>query len=141
MDRLASLPPTFLHGEFYASNVIVPERAGEQRVCPIDWELAAVGPALLDLAALVTGGWEQEQRNAIAGAYWDALTAPELVAGSSQEFREALDCALLHLVRAVARLGRGLDPARRAPPRLARRGHSHCAAAGPGLLLLSCDAE
>ena len=97
MERLASLPPTFLHGEFYASNVIVPEQAGEQRVCPIDWELAAVGPALLDLAALVTGGWAQEQRDAIAGAYWDALTAPDLVAGSQQEFREALDCALLHL--------------------------------------------
>jgi phosphotransferase family enzyme len=100
VERLASLPVTFLHGEFYASNVIVPEReheqAGEQRVCPIDWELAAVGPGLLDLAALVSG-WEREQRDAIAGAYRDALAAPDLVAGSPPQFREALDCALLHL--------------------------------------------
>jgi Ser/Thr protein kinase RdoA (MazF antagonist) len=97
VERLAALPLTFLHGEFYASNVIVPERAGDERVCPIDWELAAIGPAPLDLAALVTGGWEQEQRDAIAGAYWEALEAPERLAGSEQEFRELLDVALLYV--------------------------------------------
>ena len=45
VERLAALPVTFIHGEFYASNVLV--ASGQRdRVCPIDWELAAIGPGL-----------------------------------------------------------------------------------------------
>jgi hypothetical protein len=62
--RLVALPKTLIHGEFYASNVLV---AGE-RVAPVDWEMAAVGAGLVDLAALVTG-WRGEERAAIVAAY------------------------------------------------------------------------
>jgi aminoglycoside phosphotransferase len=64
VERLVALPRTLIHGEFYASNVLV---AGE-RVAPVDWEMAAVGPGLVDLAALVTG-WKGEERAAIVAAY------------------------------------------------------------------------
>jgi thiamine kinase-like enzyme len=37
-------------------------------VAPVDWEVAAVGPGLTDLAALV-GGWSDQGREAIAAAY------------------------------------------------------------------------
>ena len=74
LDGLALLPRTVLHGEFYASNVlIVPARDGAPepiRVCPLDWELTAVGPALCDLAALVAG-WEATAREAIVRAYFE----------------------------------------------------------------------
>ena len=41
--RLADQPTTVVHGELYASNVIV-ERAGRHTsVSPIDWEMAAIG--------------------------------------------------------------------------------------------------
>lgn len=62
--RLLSLPRTLIHGEFYPSNVLI---AGD-RIAPVDWETAAVGPGLIDLAALVTG-WEGDERSAIATAY------------------------------------------------------------------------
>jgi len=91
IERLAALPATFIHGEFYASNVIV---GGGGRVCPIDWELAARGPGLIDLAALTTGGWRQDERRAIASAYVDALAEPPR---SGADFDEALDCCRLHL--------------------------------------------
>jgi hypothetical protein len=64
IERLVALPRTLIHGEFYASNILV---AGE-RVAPVDWEMAAVGAGLLDLAALVTG-WTGEERAAILAAY------------------------------------------------------------------------
>ena len=34
---------TFIHGEFYASNVLVNITGGKLRVCPVDWELAGWG--------------------------------------------------------------------------------------------------
>lgn len=76
VDGLLNLPRTVLHGEFYASNVLVasdldpPPEGGEAvtRVVPVDWELTAVGPGLTDLAALVSG-WPPEDREAIAAAY------------------------------------------------------------------------
>ncbi len=64
--ELAALPPRFVHGEFYPSNVIV-ERA-PLRVCPVDWEMAAIGPAAMDLAAL-TAGWDYAESARLLRAY------------------------------------------------------------------------
>ena len=63
--RLESLPQTFIHGEFYASNILMQQN----RVRPIDWETAAVGPAMVDLAALVSGNLTDKDRAAIIEAY------------------------------------------------------------------------
>jgi hypothetical protein len=79
VDLLSALPATFIHGEFYASNVMV---AGD-RIAPVDWEMAGVGPGILDLAALVSG-WGEQERAAIAESYGDVSA-------------EALDAAELHL--------------------------------------------
>jgi Ser/Thr protein kinase RdoA (MazF antagonist) len=69
-DRILSLPQTVLHGELYASNVIVSDvTTPVARVCPIDWEMASAGAGLLDLAALVAGAWSDADRSAIAGSY------------------------------------------------------------------------
>src|SRR5205823_13527956 len=69
VDRLVALPQTFIHGEFFASNVLIQSTAAGHRVCPIDWEMAAVGPALIDVAALTAGGWTAQQRGDLALAY------------------------------------------------------------------------
>lgn len=67
VERLAALPVTFVHGELYPSNVIVGSET-DGRVCPIDWEMAATGPGLVDLAALV-GGWDPQVRDRLTAAY------------------------------------------------------------------------
>jgi phosphotransferase family enzyme len=112
VERLAALPVTFIHGEFYASNVLVAQEGDGPRVCPIDWEIAAIGPGHLDLAAL-TMGWEEHERVALATAYREGhaarLPAPE-------DFLEDLDHARLHL--AVQWLGWAPDWR---PPRSHRR--------------------
>lgn len=71
VGALLAEPRTCLHGEFYASNVLV---GRESRVAPVDWEVAAVGAGLTDLAALV-GGWGEEDAAAIAAAYASASGA------------------------------------------------------------------
>ena len=51
VEDLLSRPATLLHGELYPSNVLV----DDGRVCPVDWELAGAGPAVVDVAAITRG--------------------------------------------------------------------------------------
>lgn len=88
VDRLAGLTATLVHGELYPSNVLL---AGD-RVCVVDWELAGVGPAVLDLAAL-TLGLEEDAAAAVAETYRAALGDPP----DAGELGFELDCARLHL--------------------------------------------
>ena len=90
--RLVDLPTTFIHGELYPSNVLVDARPDGTRVCPIDWEMAAVGPGLLDLAAL-TAGWSDDERERIVLAYHEALPSPPPL----DRFLEASECCRLHI--------------------------------------------
>ena len=96
VEALLALPRTVLHGEFYASNVLLAppnciKFSTQQvdnlmqfdqgvRVAPVDWELAAAGPGLSDLAALVSG-WPQEDRESIAAAYAAETGVPPFTAG------------------------------------------------------------
>ncbi len=74
IERLMALPRTVIHGEFYPSNVILRRGAdGQRQVCPIDWELAGIGPGLIDLAALTLGAWTPAQKRSLISAYRDSL--------------------------------------------------------------------
>jgi hypothetical protein len=78
IDRLVALPLAVIHGEFYASNVLVQEADGGARVCPVDWEMTAIGPGLIDLAAFVAGRWTAAERQRFAVAYYEALPPPRI---------------------------------------------------------------
>lgn len=69
IDRLLSLPSTVIHGEFYPSNVIMTRVPDGVRPCPIDWEMASIGPGVLDLAALMAGEWRDQDRRDMTAAY------------------------------------------------------------------------
>ena len=64
--RLERLEPTLVHGELYPSNVVI----GDRRVALVDWEMAAWGPGVLDLAALITG-WDGAARQEIVASFGD----------------------------------------------------------------------
>ena len=89
-----SLPVRFVHGELYPSNVLVGPGlipvAPSVDVRPIDWEMAGLGPAALDLAAL-SGGWEAAERDALIAAYVGASQ------GQIGDVHRAVDLARLHL--------------------------------------------
>jgi aminoglycoside phosphotransferase (APT) family kinase protein len=97
VERLLGLPVTLIHGEFYASNVLVRGTPGGLRICPVDWEMAAVAPGLLDLAALTAGRWTAQQKTALALAYRDALAAEGFPRPPVDDFLTALALCRLHL--------------------------------------------
>ena len=100
VERLARWPRSVVHGDFHASNILVHRRGGMAlRVRPVDWELAGVGPGLLDLAALTAGGWSAAERERIALAYGRALPAA-LRPDEPADLLDALDhCRLFLAVR------------------------------------------
>jgi aminoglycoside phosphotransferase (APT) family kinase protein len=95
LEPMLSAAPTPIHGEFYASNVLVDNPRSPSRVCPVDWEMAALGPPLVDLAALVSGAWTASDRDAIGAAYRSALPPAERPA--DRDFRIALDACRLQV--------------------------------------------
>ena len=95
VKRVTALPQTFVHGEFYASNLIVRAGRAAQPICAIDWEMAGLGPAALDLAALTAGDWTDAEKLRFVAAYRDELGAdrsPPLM-----ELMAAVDLCQLHL--------------------------------------------
>jgi hypothetical protein len=96
-ERLAALPKTMVHGDFNASNIIVVRDRGVIEIRAIDWEMAGVGPGLIDLAALVSGGWTDLERALMVSAYREALGSSELGALSEDEFAGAFDWCRLAL--------------------------------------------
>lgn len=99
LDEIDALPAGFVHGEFFASNVLVETQTGEVRVRPVDWEVAGMGPLLMDLAALTAGRWTDDERAELAIAYNRESAMPL----SRDDFVRAVDCCRLQL--AVQRLG------------------------------------
>ena len=91
VDELAALPPVLMHGEFFPSNIIVRSR----RVCPVDWETAAVGPGLVDVAALAAGGWTEDEKLRLLRRYQAALTGRR--SNLSSDVRLAFDASRFHL--------------------------------------------
>jgi aminoglycoside phosphotransferase (APT) family kinase protein len=94
-DRLAAMPKTFVHGEYFPSNIIVDPEADPPQVWPVDWEMAAVGPCLLDAAALVSG-WRHADRERLVAAYRDELLEQGLALGTMAEVLEGVRICQLH---------------------------------------------
>ena len=95
-DALDALPRTLIHGEFYSGNVLIDRTASDFRICPVDWEVAGVGPGLLDLAALTGGRWHAMQRGRLLAAYRAALLVLGADVPPVNEMLVALDRCRLH---------------------------------------------
>jgi aminoglycoside phosphotransferase (APT) family kinase protein len=80
--------PTVIHGEFTPKNTLV---QGE-RVCPVDWESAAVAAGEIDLASLTDGPWPPVVVESCLRAYQRARW-PD---GAPSDFARTLDLARLY---------------------------------------------
>ena len=103
IERLTALPVTVIHGEFFASNVMLDPTAERPRVCPVDWEMASIGPGSVDLAGLTSGGWPREKKDAMAMAYYHALPSSITATLDIPTFMTDLEYCRLH--QAVQWLG------------------------------------
>ena len=105
VSALTGLPRTFVHGELYPSNVLVVQ-GNPSRICPVDWEMAGIGPGLIDLAALV-GGWDEAERHRLIAAYLRG--SRETSAGASTPEAVEADLARCRLHLALQWLGWSAD--------------------------------
>jgi aminoglycoside phosphotransferase (APT) family kinase protein len=95
VSALARLPRTFVHGELYPSNVLVVQ-GNPSRICPVDWEMAGIGPGLVDLAALV-GGWDEPLRRRLIAAYLRGNREAPRGSATPEAVEEDLARCRLHL--------------------------------------------
>jgi hypothetical protein len=63
-EIVTALPVTLVHGELYPANLLV----DREHVVAVDWEMAAVGSGVIDLAALTTG-FDPDRAAAVVDAY------------------------------------------------------------------------
>jgi hypothetical protein len=103
--RLAGAAPTVVHGQLYPSNIVVADRPEPRRVAALDWETAAIGAGVLDLAALVEGDWTPADRTAFVTAYLQGAGGADL-----ESTLLDLACARLHLCLELLGLPAGFDP-------------------------------
>ena len=96
VTRLAALHVGVIHGEFYPSNILVPTDV-VRGLCPVDWEMAAIGPGLMDLAALCAGEWTEEQRLEMIDAYRQAASQSGATMAPMSNLRAILADCQLHL--------------------------------------------
>ena len=97
VEQLETLPVTLVHGEFYASNILVRENNSADRMCPVDWERVALAPGALDVAALVAGNWTEQQKYELAMHYHQHLIGEGQNSRQRDEFLRALYLSRLHL--------------------------------------------
>jgi hypothetical protein len=97
IDRLLTLPTTLLHGDFFASNILVQQQEAGFRICPVDWDMAAVGPGLIDLAALISGNWTKNQKAALIQAYLEVRQSEGKLPQNLDELMIKLSWCQLHL--------------------------------------------
>ena len=98
VDALRAEADTFIHGEFYPGNVLVERGArGAFHVTPVDWEMASLGPALMDVACLLAGRWTDQQRADVADAYFAERGALGGRVPPRAHYLHLLDCCLVHL--------------------------------------------
>lgn len=97
IDLLASPEQTLVHGHYEAANVLVGAGPRVARICPVDWELAALGSRFYDLASLCDG-FRPPALHRIWDAYVEAAAEAGLPTPERDRLRRLVDGFRLHRV-------------------------------------------
>jgi aminoglycoside phosphotransferase (APT) family kinase protein len=97
VEAMVAHPPTLIHGSFYPSNVMVSGESKSMRICAYDWEDAAFGAPLYDLAYL-TDGFEPPTLDLMFETYRQGATRFGMSVPEQEKMRYVVDCFRLHMV-------------------------------------------
>lgn len=100
---LAQQPPTLVHNDLAAKNVLVDRGASAPRICFVDWEMAGLGCGLLDLVTLKYG-LDPENDRKMCAAYAAELNGTGLFPLDPRDLDRVLAACELH--KAMIRLWR-----------------------------------
>jgi hypothetical protein len=106
IEVLDDQPRTLVHGAYIPWHILLDFNQEPTRVCAIDWELAAFGPVLYDLAYF-TDGMNFKSRNRVFNAYRRAARQYKVPLTDRKEMQFIVDCIRLH--RIFDWLSRGLE--------------------------------
>jgi hypothetical protein len=95
IELLARQPRTLVHGGYIPWHILVDESKEPTRLCAIDWELAAIGPSLYDLALFTDDAMPKEEAR-ILGRYLDR--ARRLALPLPDDMERVIGCIRLHRV-------------------------------------------
>ncbi|HEX7059676.1 MAG TPA: aminoglycoside phosphotransferase family protein [Solirubrobacterales bacterium] len=102
IDLIAGQEQSLVHGHYDAANILVVVDATPIRICPVDWELAALGSRFFDLASLCDG-FQPPALHRIWDAYAEGAADAGLLTPARDRLRHLVDC--FRLVRVIAWLG------------------------------------
>jgi hypothetical protein len=91
VEIMAGQPPTLVHGHYRACNVIIDAGHNPPRICPVDWEQAALGCALYDVAYLADG-FEGAVLDRFIDAYRYQAAEQGVPVSGRDEAREVVRC-------------------------------------------------
>jgi hypothetical protein len=111
IDLIAGQERALVHGHYDAANILVDTGARPVRICPVDWELAALGSRFFDLASLCDG-FQPPALHRIWDAYAEGAADAGLRTPARDRLRRLVDC--FRLFRVVAWLGGAAE--KRYPP-------------------------
>jgi hypothetical protein len=95
VDVMTGQPRTFVHGSYRPQNILVD--AAAQRICPVDWEWAAIGAPFYDLA-FVSDGFRPPARDRLWDAYLEAVGESIPSLRDRDEMHYVIDCFRLHKI-------------------------------------------
>jgi len=90
-------PSMLIHGAYRPPNVlvVVGEAGATERVCPIDWEEAALGSPLYDVAYL-SDGFEPPRLDEMWDAYRCEAESGGMIVPGRREMKRVVDCFRAH---------------------------------------------
>jgi hypothetical protein len=68
VEAMSEGPHTLVHSAYRPAEILICDGAEGRRICPVDWELAAIGSTLFDFS-IFTDGFEGEELDALLEAY------------------------------------------------------------------------
>lgn len=106
IDVMLAQPQSLVHGGYIPWHVLIDARREPTRVCAVDWELAALGATLYDLA-FFTDGVDDAVCAPIERAYREAAAKHRVPVPDEAEMPRVMDCFRLH--RILDWLSRGVE--------------------------------
>lgn len=97
VEAMVNQPRTLVHGSYRPNNILVRAESTTRPIVPVDWELAAMGAPLYDLAFLADG-FRPPDLDTLLDAYRRRADQEGLFVPDPEELRYLLGCFRLHKV-------------------------------------------
>jgi hypothetical protein len=94
-ELLAAQPKTLVHNDLSPKNVIAYRSVSPARICFVDWEMAGIGCAVLDIVHLKYG-LDPEQDRRMVDAYCAELAGTDLIPSGRRDRRSVFAACELH---------------------------------------------